>query len=107
MTKDDDEIDVLVTNRLLEPVLFDGIFDRVHYGIVCIARKVEDESKCQNANSLVLGCELPESLRKRLHFACLRVVDVQVGSNVVAFVIRNCLVEFVVRGIRLVELVVP
>lgn len=76
------------------------------YGVVGISSKVEQESESENPDTLVFGGELFEAWSKRLKFSSLGVPDVQVGGQVVAFEIGDGVVQFILRRVPLIELMV-
>ena len=45
VTKDDDQVDVLIFEGFLELLFMHRVFDSVNHSVVCIACKIEDESK--------------------------------------------------------------
>jgi len=106
MSSNDEEIDILVTNGVLEPLLLDGILYSLNDSIVCITLKVEEETKGHNPDTLVLCGELPESLGERLQLSSLWVVDVQVGSDVSLLEVWYSVIVFVVGRVLLIEFVV-
>ncbi len=58
MPNDEEEVDFSVAHSLLEPLLFDRLFHILNDSITRVACKVVKEAKCQNANTLILGCKL-------------------------------------------------
>jgi len=106
MAEDEDKIDLSVTNSLLEPVLLYCVFDCMNDSVVSVAGEVEYETESKNTNALVLCCEFLESLSERLQLARLRVIDIQVRSNVISSEVRHSMVEFALCRSLLVQLMV-
>jgi hypothetical protein len=79
MAKHNDQINILVPDRLCKPLFLDRIFYSLHNGVVCIASEVKNETKCQDANTLIFGREFLVTRCEWLKFPSLWIVDVQVG----------------------------
>lgn len=78
VTENNDEVQIFILESLLEPSFFDRILHSLNHGVVCISSEVEDETKCQNANALILGGKLLVSLRQGLQFSSFRIVDIEI-----------------------------
>lgn len=72
------KIDLSVSDGVLEPFLLDGFFYRLHNRVVGVSCKVEQKSKCDNADALVLGSKLPVPSSKRYSFSGLRIKYIKI-----------------------------
>ncbi|POR34165.1 Uncharacterized protein TPAR_05634, partial [Tolypocladium paradoxum] len=103
---DDDKEVRLLTHRLLEPLLLDGLRHGLHNRVVGVAGKVKEEAKRDNLEALVLGLELAVALRQGLALAGRGVDVVEVGGDVVFLEVGDRGVVLTVGRVGLVELVV-
>lgn len=64
MSKDDDQVKLLVLESFLKPVLLYSVFHSLHHCVISISGKIENESKRQDPDSLILRLELLEPRSK-------------------------------------------
>jgi hypothetical protein len=82
VASDQEEVDIVCPDGVLEPLLLHCRLHRLHDSVICVTVEVEQESKRDDPNALVLGSKLAKPRCQWFQLASFWILDVQIRSDV-------------------------
>lgn len=105
VANDKEQINVVASNRLLEPLLLDHVSSRRHNGGVAVASEIEQDTESHDAKAM-LGREVAVQVSGNFILLGIVVVDLDVAGDVLLAVDRTEVDKSLLGNVGVVQLVV-